>query len=117
MKCIAELVVCLRIVRLQLNRLAQFVDGFAIALEIVVTPAEIVLRPGVIRSQGEALFVFLCCFSVLLGVVVIDVGESEMCETEFGLLSNSFLVRLDCFSIAAEISQCVTNFVVGFGVV
>ncbi len=65
----------------------------------------------------ETLFVSIRRFGVLLCVVVIDVAKSQIREANIRLQTNRFLVRLDCFSVAIEVSVCVTEFVLCFGVV
>ena len=68
------------------------------------------------RSSQTSL-VSLCCFSVLLRVVVIDVAEAEVREAHVGLDSNRFLILFDGFRVAAEVSQRVAELVMCFGVV
>src|SRR5215216_5542037 len=78
---ITKLVVRFGIVWPDLNGLAQLVGGFRVTLEIVVTPAEVVLSSGVGGAQLEPALIRVRGFGKVLDVVVIDVGEAEMRET------------------------------------
>ena len=82
------------------NCLPQLFNCCGITFEIVVTPTEIVKGCCVVGSILQTLSISLRGFGILLGVVVIDVAESKVGETEIWLQSNCFAVGLNCFSVA-----------------
>src|SRR5688572_17584639 len=117
MERIPDLVVSLGITGLQGNRFTQLSDGVGVTLHVVVTPAEIVESGDVVGPVLQTLFVSVRRFGVLLRVVVIDVAESHICETKLWVESNCFPVRLNCFSVAVEVPECVTEFILCIGVI
>ena len=114
MKRIAHLVVGLGIVGLQLNRLAQFFDCFAVTVLIVITPGQVVFGSGVAGPELKTTFVSLGRVGVLLGVVVIDVAEAEMRQAHVRLQSNCFLIFFNGFRVTTEVTQRIAELRVRF---
>ena len=106
---IAQLGIRFGIIGLQSNRLPGRIRGFAILIEFVGAPRQIVKRSRIVVFDFYARSIRRQCFPVLFSLIIVNVAQTEVRRAVIGLYLNRLLISGNRFLRTIEFVIGITQ--------
>ena len=113
----SQLGVRFRIIGLQSDRLTGGVRGFAILIEFVGAPCQIVKSCRIVIFGFYARSIRHQCFPVLFSLIIVNVAQTEVRRAVIGLYLNRLLISGNRFPRTIEFVIGITQLRISFRVI